>query len=70
MENKLLQDSDGNTSSKRVAGFIAFGAAVALAVVALMWADNADVAKDLVNSFLFFSGGLLGVGVAEKLIKR
>lgn len=69
MSNKLLEDNDGNTSSKRVAGYIGFGVAVVLAVVALMWAENAGIAKDLVNSFLFFSGGLLGVSVAEKLIK-
>ena len=63
--NTILQDQNGNMSSKRLAGYIGFGVSVGLAVVALMWADNAEIAVDLVKSFLTFSAGLLGLGVVE-----
>lgn len=61
----LLKDQNGSISSKRVAGYIGFGVSVALSVVALLWAQNAEIAVDLVKSFLTFSAGLLGLGVVE-----
>ena len=66
----LLKDSNGQASSKRVAGYIAGGVAIVLSVVALMWAENADIAVDLVKAFLTFSAGLLGIGVAERFGKK
>lgn len=67
--NTMLQDKDGNISSKRIAGFISFGVAVVLSVVALMWAGNAEIASDLVKMFLTFSAAVLGVSVAERFGK-
>lgn len=73
--SKLLEDKDGNTSSKRVAGFIIAGvgliALLALGVVS-MFQEIADpeTAMDSFKTILIVGGGLLGVGVFEFLGKK
>ena len=63
--SKMLQDQNGNVSSKRILALCGFTVAVVLAVVALIWDKNTETAKGLVDSFLIFSGGMAGVSVAE-----
>ena len=72
---KLLQDSNGNTSSKRVAGFIIAGvgliALLALGVVSMfMVIKDPETAMEAFKTILIVGGGLLGVGVVEFLGKK
>lgn len=61
----MLQDQNGNTSSKRIIALVSFIISCVLALVALTVAKNPEIAVDLVNAYLLFSGGLLGISVAE-----
>lgn len=72
---KLLQDKDGNTSSKRVAGFIISGigliALLALGVVSMFQKiEDPGTAMESFKTILIVGGGLLGVGVVEFLGKK
>ena len=72
--NSLLQDREGNTSSKRVAGFILLGIGVVyyLAIgVTSIFKPVADPTTALaVGSTLIITGaGLLGISVVEFLGK-
>lgn len=73
--SKLLEDKDGNASSKRVAGFIISGIGL-LALLTLGIYSMFEVIKDpstAMESFktiLIVGGGLLGVGVFEFLGKN
>ncbi len=60
-----FKDQNDKTSSKRVMAFISLIFSMGISVIALTCAKNPDVAVNLVNSFLMFSGGLAGVSVAE-----
>jgi len=63
MANKLLQDSTGNTSSKRVAGFICLaGLFGVLVIVAIQGGSMAEFAWPLVTLI----GALFGACVLEK----
>ena len=67
---KLLQDKDGNTSSKRVAGFITMGAGLLLLLtvgILSMFREIADpgTSMEAGKTILIVGGGLLGVGVFE-----
>ena len=71
----LMQDKDGNTSSKRVAGFIISGvglvALLALGVVSMFRAiADPSTAMESFKTILIVGGGLLGVGVFEFLGKK
>jgi len=73
--SKLLEDKDGNPSSKRVAGFIVSGiglvALLALGVTAMFVViKDPETAKDCFKTILIVGGGLLGVGVFEFLGKK
>ena len=64
MGNKMLQDSNGNTSSKRVAGFISLaGLFGVLVIVAVNGGDMAEFAWPLVTLI----GALFGAGALEKI---
>ena len=68
--SEILKDQNGNTSSKRVAGFICGGVGLlGLTVlgVASMKYKIADptTAMEAFKNILYVSGFLLGVGVAE-----
>jgi hypothetical protein len=73
---KFFLDTDGKPSSKRLAGFVL----VSLAIIAsiLLWiksvfflaASDATTALYVTNSFFWAGGGLLGVGVFEKIGKN
>lgn len=72
---KLLQDKDGNTSSKRVAGFIISGvgliALLTLGVVSMFQKiEDPGTAMESFKTILIVGGGLLGVGVFEFLGKK
>lgn len=72
---KLLQDKDGNTSSKRVAGFIISGvgliALLALGIISMFRViKDPGTAMEAFKTILIVGGGLLGVGVVEFLGKK
>lgn len=74
MANTMLQDSAGNTSSKRVMGTIGMGifilASVGIAFYSVSTGNTVDPgAVTLINGVGYVSGGLLGVGVIEGLRK-
>ena len=64
MANKVLQNADGDTSSKRISGFIGIGVALIMSAVAAI-KDPGQITT-LVWSWLSFSGVMFGVGVLEK----
>ena len=73
--SKIYQDKDGNTSSKRVAGFIISGIGLALLVALGVYSmfekvADPDTAMDAFKTILIVGGGLLGVGVFEFLGKK
>ena len=70
--SKILKDQNGNTSSKRVAGFIISGVGLALLLlvgVMSIFRPIADpgTAMEAGKTILIVGGGLLGVGVFEFL---
>lgn len=70
MANKLLQDSNGNTSSKRVFGAIGMGlffvSAIGMGVYSIFTGnDLGNNASQLVTMVGVVSGSLLGIGVLE-----
>ncbi len=72
---KLLQDKDGNTSSKRVAGFIISGCGLALLLIVGFMSIKTKVidpetAMESGKTLLIVGCGLLGVGVVEFLGKK
>ena len=73
--SKLLEDKDGNASSKRLAGFIISGvgllALLVLGVVSMKY-EIADpsTAMEAFKTILIVGGGLLGVGVFEFMGKK
>ena len=72
---KLLQDKDGNTSSKRVAGFIISGvgllALLALGLVSMKYEiKDPGTAMESFKTIMIVGGGLLGIGVFEFLGKK
>ena len=71
MANKLLQDSDGNASSKRVAGFILLGLYAVIGSIVAVYSvytgnDIGGNAVTLLNGFGLTGGGLLASSVVEK----
>lgn len=75
MSNKLLQDSKGNVSSKRIAGISTLLTAVIMACVLFGFSivkaiGDPDTAMSVINGMLMAGGALLGVGVFEKLGKK
>ena len=72
---KLLQDKDGNTSSKRVAGFIIAGCGLALLLIVGFMSiktkiADPETAMESGKTLLIVGCGLLGVGVIEFLGKK
>lgn len=68
----LLKDKEGNTSSKRVAGFIISGiglvALLTLGVVSMFHKiEDPATAMEAFKTILIVGGSLLGVGVLEFL---
>jgi hypothetical protein len=73
--SKVFQDKDGNTSSKRVAGFIISGvgllALLSLGIVSMFYKiEDPATASESFKTILIVGGGLLGVGVFEFLAKK
>ena len=68
--SKLLEDSNGNLSSKRVAGYICGGIGlaglVAVGVVSIFRTiEDPGTALESFKTVLIVGGSLLGIGVAE-----
>jgi uncharacterized membrane-anchored protein len=70
MSNKLLQDGDGNQSSKRIAGFVFGAAALAGGIAAIFLKTEASIAVEIVKMFLVASVSLLVGGTAAEQIGR
>jgi len=73
--SKIYEDKDGNTSSKRVAGFIISGAGLAALLtlgIVSMFHKIADplTAMEAFKTILIVGCGLLGVGVFEFFGKK
>ena len=72
---KLLQDKDGNTSSKRVAGFIISSCGLVLLLIVGFMSIKTEIADpetamESGKTLLIVGCGLLGVGVVEFLGKK
>ena len=71
MANKILEDENGNISSKRIAGFITLSLALAMGGILFGFSiqkaiGDSQTALSVINTMLVVGGGLLGVGVFEK----
>lgn len=71
---KMLQDSNGNTSSKRVMGTIGMVAYLFSSILIVFYSvysggEISANAVSMLNGVGIVSGGLLGVGVFEGLKK-
>ncbi len=74
MNNKLLQDAHGNTSSKRVFGAIGLGLYFAIGSIIAIYSvytgnDIGTNATTLLNGFGLTGAALLGAGVIEHFAK-
>ena len=74
MHFKFYEDSEGNQSSKRVAGFLMVTFAMGLAFMVFVFSffqelRNTDVILDVIHLFTFSGAGLLGIGVIENFSK-
>ena len=73
--SKLLEDSNGNLSSKRVAGYGCLGAGILMLIiggfVSMKWKLEDTLTFIEVGKVLCLTGGgLLGIGVAEFFGKK
>ena len=66
----VLKDSDGNSSSKRLAGYIFGAVALAAGVAAIFLKTEAGVAVEIVKMFLVASVTLLVGGSAAEQIGK
>ena len=62
----LLQDGDGNVSSKRAESFIALGAALLIAGVATVMHDTSMAPSALVGGFLAYSAAMQGISMSSE----
>lgn len=60
-----LRDKNGKLSSKRIAGYTGLLIGFILTVLAVFF-NKSGSAKDMLSTWLIFSGTCLGVGVFEK----
>ena len=70
MANSFLEDSQGNKSSKRIAGSILIGlgiiGAITLYIFSLFFgAKDSSTAMDIVQLFILSGSGLIGAGTFE-----
>jgi len=73
--SKLLEDKDGNPSSKRVAGFVTLGMGIFMLAmggfISMKWELKDSLTFIEVGKVLCLTGGgLLGIGVAEFFGKK
>ncbi len=73
--SKILEDQNGNSSSKRIAGFIISGVGLvsllSLGVVSMFRViSDPSTAMEAFKTILIVGGGLLGVGVFEFMGKK
>lgn len=71
----MLQDADGNTSSKRVVGFSMIGFAMLLALIlfivcGFLEVKNSATMIEIIDSFLYAGTSLLGIGVLERFAPK
>lgn len=66
---KSLVTADGEISSKRVAGLSLIAFFIIGSVIVAATGNTAEVVESLLNKGLYTGSGLLGVNVAETVIK-
>ena len=69
--SKLLQDINGNTSSKRLFGAVLLASGLLFSAILFGFslftgASDSHTAISVINMLLIAGGGLLGIGVFEK----
>ena len=72
--NSVIKDQNGNISSKRIAGFVIGGIGIIMGVSLFAFslkngAKDSETAMDIIKTFLYVAGGLLGIGVIEFFAK-
>jgi hypothetical protein len=75
MKKTILQDANGNISSKRIAGVCTLATAGIMAGILFYFSISSgvkdpDTAIRIINGFLTTGGVLLGVGIFEKVGKK
>lgn len=72
---KFLEDSKGNKSSKRLWGSILLSIGIVFSSILFFYslksgAKDAATALGIINMFLISGGGLLGIGVFERITQQ
>lgn len=70
MANTLVQDQNGNLSSKRVAMFIGLSYSMIMGTLGAFEITDPAFTETLVKGFLAFSAGMGGISVAEFFQKK
>lgn len=75
MQKKILEDSEGNKSSKRLFGSILISLGSALHITLFIFsllkkAVDPVTALGIANNLIYVGATLLGVGVVENLMKK
>lgn len=70
----ILHDSGGCLSSKRVSGLALIFMGIVFSIILFIFSlmgevGDANTATNIINTLLYSGGGLLGIGVFEKLKK-
>jgi len=66
---KSLVTADGEVSSKRVAGLSLIGFFIIGSIIVAITGCTADLVESLLNKGLYTGSGLLGINVAESVMK-
>jgi len=66
---KSLLSADGEVSSKRFAGLVLIATAIAGAIMSYSIPAFTEVAESMAKTMLFTGAGLLGLNVAEAVVK-
>jgi hypothetical protein len=70
MSNGIIEDANGNKSSKRIMGISMIGFSMLLALILFGFSISTEVKNaytiiDIIKLFIYSGTGLLGIGVVE-----
>ena len=66
---KSLVTADGEISSKRFSGLLLIGLFMVCSIIAAATGDISEPVESLIKTGLYTGSGLLGINVAESMIK-